>query len=272
MQETPKKSSESETEEQLVNRAQESLSSCRWVVGECAAKWTKKFARGRTDADFGNLIGLSGDQVYQRRRVWESFSDVSDQYSRLKWSHFYTALNWDDAMDCLQWADETESSVAEMKAWRRAQRGDDLTVEPDLEEYAGYQPLGMTTAHVVDPESSDRQRRLGRGESPPFDPTDGSETPAMSGLARDLEQRDDYAPFRSGAMVPQGSSEEKVRRVTPPLTTEQLAKRICTTLERCAKAINEQFNDEFADLPGELRERLLDALDEMNDKFDRFRK
>src|SRR5579864_7513687 len=31
-----------ESEEQLVTRAQEAVSQCRWVVGECAAKWTER--------------------------------------------------------------------------------------------------------------------------------------------------------------------------------------------------------------------------------------
>ena len=43
-----------ETEAQLIARAQMALSECRWTVGECAARWTQRFARGRTDADFAN--------------------------------------------------------------------------------------------------------------------------------------------------------------------------------------------------------------------------
>ena len=69
------------------------------------------------------MIGLSGDQVYQRRRVWEAFADVHQDYATLKWSHFYVALNWDDASECLQWANEMEAtvcrdeSVATRTAW-----------------------------------------------------------------------------------------------------------------------------------------------------------
>jgi len=270
MQESPKKSPEAETEEQLVNRAQESLSSCRWVVGECAAKWTKKFARGRTDADFGNMIGLSGDQVYQRRRVWESFADVADQFNRLKWSHFYTALNWDDGMDCLQWADETESTVAEMKAWRRAQRGEDLSVEPEIDELVGYQPLSLQTAEVQDPGSFSGRGRNG-GEVAPFSTSDELGNPAMTALARDTEQGDNYAPFRTGAMTPPSGGKEKSKPATPPLTTEQLAKRLCNTLERCTKAISDQFVEEFADLSEELQERLIGAVDRLSEKLEQFR-
>ena len=63
-----------------------------------------RFARGRTDADFAQLVGLSADQVFQRRRVWETFADVYSGYPALKWSHFYVAVAWDDAAECLQWA------------------------------------------------------------------------------------------------------------------------------------------------------------------------
>src|SRR6516164_4917977 len=84
--------SQIETEEQLVSRAQEAVSLCRWVVGECASKWTQRYARGRTDGDFAALIGLTGDQVYQRRRVWESFATLRSEFPPLKWSHFYAAL------------------------------------------------------------------------------------------------------------------------------------------------------------------------------------
>ena len=65
-----------ETEKELIQRAQTAVSQCNWTVGECAVQWTKKFARGRTDADFGELVGMSGDQVYQRRRVCETFTDA----------------------------------------------------------------------------------------------------------------------------------------------------------------------------------------------------
>ena len=71
-----------ESEDELISRAQVAVSQCNWSVGECAYKWTEKYARGRTDADFGVLVGLSPDQVFQRRRVWETFADVHAVYAR----------------------------------------------------------------------------------------------------------------------------------------------------------------------------------------------
>ena len=112
-----------ESEENLISVARNAVSQCNWVVGECAANWTQKYARGRTDADFGQMVGLSGDQIYQRRRVWEAFGNSYEKYTNLKWSFFYVALNWEDATKSLNWADENEATVAEMRAWRRAQNG-----------------------------------------------------------------------------------------------------------------------------------------------------
>lgn len=121
------------TDQQLIERAQSALSQCNWVVGECASEWVQKRTADRTDEDFGAKVGMSREQIAQRRLVWERFSDVRNSYHSLSWSHFYVALNWDDAAECLQWANEFEATVAEMRAWRRSQHGEDLS-EPAEEE------------------------------------------------------------------------------------------------------------------------------------------
>jgi len=150
-----------ETEQELIATARNALSSCNWTVGECAAKWTSRYSRGRTDADFGSIVGLSGDQICQRRLVWEQFADVSDSYQTLKWSHFYTARTWDDVNLCLEWADENQATVAEMKAWRRNQHGEDLTVdEPDtIDELDNVPatPAPMTLETSRDPREAPQQ-------------------------------------------------------------------------------------------------------------------
>ena len=122
-----------ETEQELISAARLAISNCNWTVGECASQWTERYAKGRTDADFGELVGLSGDQIYQRRRVWESFADVRDDYAELKWSHFYVGLTWTDSAECLAWAKENKATVAEMKAWRRMQHGEDLTIDAEAD-------------------------------------------------------------------------------------------------------------------------------------------
>ncbi len=220
-----------ESEEQLVSRAQEAVSQCRWVVGECAAQWTERYARGRTDGDFAVLIGLSGDQVYQRRRVWETFAGVRDDFPSLKWSHFYSALSWDDAVDCLRWAEETRSTVAEMRAWRRAQRGEDLSVEALDEETIRYMPGEPELVQV--PGEPERGEPRGEGR---FSVGGGEEDRAvLSGVARQGgTSGEDYTPFRSGAITVPAREQpgESAPQSAEPPSTEQLAKRLTTTLER----------------------------------------
>lgn len=238
-----------ETEADLIRRAQAALSQCNWEVGECAAMWTKRFARGRTDADFAVLVGLSGDQVYQRRRVWETFADVRENYSALKWSHFYAALTWDDAAECLQWAEEIQATVAEMKAWRRAQRGEDLTQAAEEEPYS---LLGETVAVKAPFDGVP-------GENPSGSSSSGlrSEVPTMAGVARQSDEGADYAPFHDGATTP--PSPQKEREAPTP---EQAIRRITSALERAEAMLTADVRRAFPKLPEKVRQSFLHAVRE----------
>ena len=227
-------------------------------------------ARGRTDADFGLLVGLSGDQIYQRRRVWETFSDVRPQFASLKWSHFYSALNWDDASDCLQWAEETQATVAEMKAWRRALRGEDLASEPEAAEPAGgpISYLSGERAFVQDPShfsmGAEGTRRSG------FPSEAGESDPArMAALARELDPLggDNYAPYHAGAIHPPTTEVAERPTQVEAITPEQLAKRLCSTIERCNKALSDEILEQLDKLPGKLLQRLLTATEELHEKL-----
>lgn len=253
-----------DSEEQLVARAQEAVSQCRWVVGECAATWTERYARGRTDGDFAILIGISGDQVYQRRRVWETFHGIREEYSSLKWSHFYAALTWDDARDCLSWAEETHSTVAEMRAWRRAQRGEDLSVAADEEETIQYIP--SSTEPVQDPDAFGGE--MGHGMPLPVGAGSDSERPILAGVARQGGTGDEeYTPFRTGATTPapRGGLADRPTAPSEPPTTEQLTKRLTSTLERFVKLMTPEFRREFRGLPAPVKERFLDAVAELRE-------
>ena len=244
-----------ETEASLISRAQVAVSHCNWEVGECAAIWTKRFARGRTDADFAALVSLSADQVYQRRRVWETFADVYANYLTLKWSHFYAAINWDDAAECLQWADDVQAGVAEMKAWRRAQRGEDLDAPPMDEALDGLsaEPALAREAAPFDRESFSVSANGSTGD-------ESSSNPAST--SRLTGDGAEYAPFNATAVVPPRESGER-----PILSSEQIAKRLTTTIERCNALFTTEFISEFADLPDKVRKRLSVAIGHLNEKL-----
>ena len=248
-----------ESEQELIARAQQALSQSNWVVGECAARWTQRYAKGRTDADFAQLIGLSSDQVFQRRRVWETFSDVVGNYHALKWSHFYAALTWEDAAECLQWAEELQATVAEMKAWRRAQRGEtqDAEIEdPPFDPTGSGLPVG--TAFVRNPSE--------------FDPSPRTDPRAAAGETRDdlamAVARDAgteaYAPFGKTARGGAADGTDKPKRPEP--TGEQLVERLVSTLERCDMACTPEMLENFYDLPVKLQQRLVNAINNLSAK------
>jgi hypothetical protein len=256
-----------DSEEALISKAQTAVSRCNWLVGACAAQWTKKFARGRTDADFANLVGLSPDQVYQRRRVWETFGDVYRDYVHLKWSHFYMALNWDDAPECLQWSDENEATVAEMRAWRRASRGEDTAHEAPPDAWAGdpavsYVP--MEAVPVRDPAGEAGGRA---GQSPGGSrAAEAGETGRGAREAAAVETP--YAPFRKDAGSPP-SSEERSRTASaqrPEPSPEQLLKRVVSSLERINQALTPELVTACRRLPAALRGRFVEAVGELNSK------
>ena len=248
-----------DTEATLVARAQAAVSRCNWEVGECAAVWTKRFARGRTDADFATLVNLSADQIYQRRRVWESFADVHQNYPTLKWSHFYAALNWDDSAECLQWAEDVQAGVAEMKAWRRAQRGEDLDSN-SVDEAIGGLPTEPALAREAAPFDHSSSFSVSANNS------DDGDSESNSTLTNRIPSanNDDYAPYKADATsVPPRESGDR-----PVLSTEQIAKRLTTTIERCQVLITADFIRDFAELPDKVRKRFLKAAEQLAEKIE----
>ena len=123
------------TEQSLVDGSLRATGARNWTVGEYASIWYTQFANGRKDTAFATMINMSSKTVQQCRNVWDQFGgDKSDFNHALSWSHFREALPWDDANLCLEWAFDMDATVAEMKAWRRAQRGENLTQPSDEEE------------------------------------------------------------------------------------------------------------------------------------------
>jgi hypothetical protein len=118
------------SEENLVLQVQAAFNDWRWTLGQCATEWVDRYARGRTLAEFAMLAGVTSDQAEQSEKVWRQFAHKRKTFPELRWSHFYAAIAWtaQDALHCLHWANETRSTVAEMRAWRWATRGEDLTV------------------------------------------------------------------------------------------------------------------------------------------------
>ena len=259
------------TEQGLVQAAQSAVSRCNWVVGRCAAEWTRRYARGRTDADFAALVGLSADQVYQRRRVSETFGDVVASYPSLRWSHFYAAVNWDDAPECLRWAEDNGATVAETRAWRRALRGEDAADQPDVSALADDPNSGPLLAYASEVRSPDgegggRPRTRGASGEADSDSDSDADVPFAVGSAhRETAGEGEYAPFRKGA----GS--------TPPASREEdpaeeaaaaIARRVAGTLERLVNVLSPETLSGFRSLPERDRDRLVAAAREVAERIE----
>lgn len=218
-----------ETERQLVERAIASLSSSNWDVGECASRWTVKFSNGRSDEQFGNLIGLSRSQVQLCRQVYETFGDVRDEYPSLKFNHFYVARGWDNSEECLAWAEENRASIAEMKAWRRMNGGE---VDDENDHFATAIPddACQNLADEERPESTDvksgrneptDQESLHVGEADPYQkppstvvstPRDFPDDPEPAAVPVDPlchEMRDIVTALRTATKLLRGGAERR---------------------------------------------------------------
>ena len=259
-----------ETEHELIQTAQRAISGCNWTVGECAAKWTQRFARGRTDADFGTMVGLSGDQVYQRRRVWETFADVCEQYRHLKWSHFYVSLSWNDAPECLAWADENEATVAEMKAWRRLQNGEDLTVEveSDLDRDMGSPGYGETFLQRASEEFDENDGERSSSDSFRESQASANRVDVVSGGSAEGVVGSDYAPFKQGATKVGGKDSDPDDYGPVKHSPEDTIKRMTVALERCGRLLTEDFIRNFDSVPEKVRMRFLSAIENLTQKID----
>lgn len=249
------------SEDALIDLARTSVSDCNWTVGECAAQWTVKYARGRTDGDFGVLIGMSGDQVYQRRRVWETFGDVRAEYGKLRWSHFYVALTWDDAPECFAWAAEHKATVAEMRAWRRLQHGEDLSQPaedeaPPWEEEAAVTFVPSELTEVRDPGESDGGPTTSESGAPGRPSTERD--PVAMGVARGSEPG---SPETSAGETTRTAVVEK-----PDVSTEQVVSRMTSAVERVNKALTNELIDALPDLPKKVRNRFVKAVGELSAK------
>ena len=208
--------------------------------------------------DFGQLVGLSGDQVYQRRRVWETFGDVRGDYPSLKWSHFYISLNWDDAPECLQWAEENQATIAELKMWRRTLHGGEAADDSPPDPWGGdpnvsFVPTTPVAVRDVDDSTADvAERARGGGE----------------GRTEREQNEVAYAPYRSNAgAAPESESPAKAASESSDgRETEQLIKRITTTLERINKALTPDVLEKLSGLPESLGDRFHAAVDELHAK------
>jgi hypothetical protein len=86
----------------------------------------------------------------------------------------------------------------------------------------------------------------------------GERQATVAGQARETGQEGEYTPFKSGATAVSGKT--PVERPS----TEQLARKMTSALEKFAQAIDRQFVKEFPELPEKIQARFQRAADDLN--------
>jgi ParB family chromosome partitioning protein len=101
----------------------------KWELGRLASEFVTNHRLG-SDQKYADVIGSQQQRVNECRRVWEERQSYRSS-GNPAWTHLRISLGWDDADQILTWAGATSATVIDMKAYRRAIRGEDLNAEPD---------------------------------------------------------------------------------------------------------------------------------------------
>jgi len=216
------------TDAQLISKAINAVSDCNWTIGQCADEWCERHKRGRTVGDFAKLIGLAEDKTRACQRVWQRFGipETFQEFPSLKWSHFHAVYNDEDAQNSLKWSVENSATVAELKAFRRMNRGEDLTEEPDpdaVDDAPETRPRQSQPAASSDTSDTLRTEPI---TTPAHDPAEASKTTAAAAPA--------YSPFRADTLTqerePDANQIDEAKRVERCLAKLGTAARECAAI------------------------------------------
>jgi hypothetical protein len=215
------------------------------------------------------MVGLSGDQIFQRRRVWERFGSVYANFEGLKWSFFYVALTWDDAEDCLTWLARAMQRSPKC-VHGDGHRGAKICLRNHRKAIPnGPRRLGLT--HQKSPSAvwSILQNSFkvawvtcaGLG---------GFRTGAatMDAVARDATDSS-YAPFRAdaGGTGPKADAPEPGAR-RAELTPEQFWKRASSMLDKLSRALTPGLMKALPEQSDAVQEKLREAIRELSEKLE----
>ena len=155
-------------EHQLINAGRDiEARSCddKWELGRLASEFVTKHKLG-SDQKYADQIGSQQQRVNECRRVWEERQSYRLS-GNSSWTHLRVSLRWDqeDADECLKWAAENEATVSEMRVWRRARNGEDLTQpEEPVAEFTGDTAAAEPHKPIVKPEAATKAKAKAKGE------------------------------------------------------------------------------------------------------------
>jgi hypothetical protein len=111
-----------ETSSEYVGRWNLLVSTTNWEKGRIIFQWRQALQQSGaplvsfTDEAWAQSVGgVTPQHVGRLRRVYERFADSYEQYPKLYWSHFLSALDWPDAEMWLEGATQNGWSISEMR-------------------------------------------------------------------------------------------------------------------------------------------------------------
>ena len=102
----------------------------RWYIG----RYVDQYGGPETLKDLSRDCGEGVNLLSTCARVWRRFGEIYLEYPQLLWHHFAGVVDHPDqtlVLDSLDWAVANEATPNEMRAWRRAMDGEDLTPTPE---------------------------------------------------------------------------------------------------------------------------------------------
>lgn len=116
----------------IVVMAKRQLSEMSWSVGTYAMIYVDSrhghVGVGDAICEFANAVSMPPDDMQKRIEVIRRFGSRRHEFPHLLFSHFFHAMTLEPPIsdECLTWANDMRATVAEMKAWQRAQAGEPL--------------------------------------------------------------------------------------------------------------------------------------------------
>ena len=140
--------------EQYCQQWDKLVSTTNWTKGKIICQWRERLqaagfsAHDYSDEAWSRRVGnVTPQHTGRLRKVFIRFGNVQEEYPKLYWSHFLSALDWEAPEIWLEGAQQNRWSVSEMRQMRTTTMRQVETTEIQEDDIL----LANLTDHVVQP-------------------------------------------------------------------------------------------------------------------------
>lgn len=194
-------------ERKLIEQASASVTKSNWTIGKCASKWCEKFADGRTDADFAELIGSSRQTVNFARRVYTRFCSRGSKL-QCTWRQWKALLSEndeqiDESISVLLSDDGVPHDFEHLMMLHRARTG-----QPEPTAAAGLTGADIPPQEIpiATPSAEGEEETASAGATKPERQSTGKPGPEPAEEEAELPERGNGSPASSDGGRPKTST------------------------------------------------------------------